>query len=377
MSAGAEGLPAGAVSPERVRLTSNQRLVLSALAALLPGGSGRLAQAEIVTHTGRSPGTVSTALKVLEGHGLIERKGSKVPGIPTLLKVTKKGAADTLQKGVDSAALIDCFRASDFIGPGNLWQAAPKCVALTFKEVKKLSTSSVPNTVRNHLALLADLPVKVVTVAPNPNHKTGKLYTFHNLSGEQQVAIAAHLDGRLKRWRTKPKAEREAEHEELKQRGRERFGPAAYGHLAKAINALSIEDDRDRWRWKPGTPCWIYGGEVDASGYGVVDGVLSPGVRAHRITYYAARGSITSGKELHHRCEERACVRPDHLWELWPDEHDRLTAMSVFGKQLKRNFADFISDPTGREIADAKAHESFARRTTLATPIGPPRPNAA
>jgi HNH endonuclease len=36
--------------------------------------------------------------------------------------------------------------------------------------------------------------------------------------------------------------------------------------------------------------------------------------RAHRLSYELKFGSIPAGKEIHQRCENKLCVRPDHLF---------------------------------------------------------------
>jgi hypothetical protein len=52
-------------------------------------------------------------------------------------------------------------------------------------------------------------------------------------------------------------------------------------------------------------------------------------LRAHRFAWLVTHGTLTEDKELHHRCENRACVRPDHMEEITRAEHRR--------KPTKRN----------------------------------------
>ena len=79
------------------------------------------------------------------------------------------------------------------------------------------------------------------------------------------------------------------------------------------------------------TGCWMWIKQLDRSGYGritVPKEYKEPGVRhrvdrAHRVAYKVLRGSVPEGMELHHVCENKGCINPDHLEPVTRKEHRR------------------------------------------------------
>lgn len=62
--------------------------------------------------------------------------------------------------------------------------------------------------------------------------------------------------------------------------------------------------------------CWLWTGAIHTMGYGVMQrGGRGEGiVRAHRVSWELQNGAIPDGLCVLHRCDVRACVRPDHLF---------------------------------------------------------------
>jgi hypothetical protein len=59
--------------------------------------------------------------------------------------------------------------------------------------------------------------------------------------------------------------------------------------------------------------CWLWGASIKTTGYGQF--FRGPRIeKAHRVSYELTHGPIPEGLYVLHRCDVRACVRPDHLF---------------------------------------------------------------
>jgi hypothetical protein len=66
--------------------------------------------------------------------------------------------------------------------------------------------------------------------------------------------------------------------------------------------------------------CWIFTSYVGKNGYGRFK--LYGRLRlAHRVSYEIFIGEVPAGYVLHHTCENKACVRPEHLYPTTSRNH--------------------------------------------------------
>lgn len=84
----------------------------------------------------------------------------------------------------------------------------------------------------------------------------------------------------------------------------------------------------------PDTGCWVWQRALSDWGYGQITR-KKINRRAHRVYYEQHVGPIPAGAHIHHVCENRRCVNPDHLSPLLPGEHSRLHRPGPEGPRTK------------------------------------------
>lgn len=82
--------------------------------------------------------------------------------------------------------------------------------------------------------------------------------------------------------------------------------------------------------------CWLWSGRPGVGGYGRASIGRGRTMLAHRLAYELAVAPVPDGVCVLHRCDNRACVRPDHLF--LGDRGDNARDMAAKGRaHLQRN----------------------------------------
>lgn len=86
---------------------------------------------------------------------------------------------------------------------------------------------------------------------------------------------------------------------------------------------------------EPNTGCWLWFGQFDKDGYGLLKTGSKDkwnNERAHRVSYRINIGPIPEGYFICHKCDNPACVNPDHLFA--GNHIDNVTDMISKGRKV-------------------------------------------
>jgi hypothetical protein len=98
--------------------------------------------------------------------------------------------------------------------------------------------------------------------------------------------------------------------------------------------------------------CWEYTKQRDRHGYGRMQTTGHSEVLAHRIAYELTHGSIPDGMQILHRCDNRPCCNPMHLYAGTHEENMR--DRGERGRTFRGRHKDNSRRPRGERNPAAK-----------------------
>lgn len=298
------------------------RATLATLTALAVDGVVAISTRRLAEEIGRSRTTAGTSLSRLTMAGQIKklRRGSGLQSSRYRLLSGKGNQQESLTRiepsGTSYAGVRDLFRSQDLYGAGRLWEASPKGQLLTVTDILGWNVTRSRDSVRHQLLKLQSLWVPLAESQADPAHSQRHLWTFLDMTVEDERVNVEHLSSLGGRSRPRARADMELQHLWEQEQNLARLGMAPYWVVAEQIILPNVTVDKQ-------VGCLLYQERVNASGYGTV----YPdhwGIAAHRTVWWAKRGPVPSGHELHHECQVRTCVNVEHLTVMTRAEHIRI-----------------------------------------------------
>lgn len=120
---------------------------------------------------------------------------------------------------------------------------------------------------------------------------------------------------------------------------------------------MTPDEDKFWSKVSIGDGCWEWMGAPNNGGYGST-WVSRKKMMAHRASWIFANGPIQDGMQILHRCDNRACVRPGHLFI--GTQSENLADMRMKGRgNPPRGEASHKTDFTNADVIEIRRRAAY------------------
>jgi len=137
---------------------------------------------------------------------------------------------------------------------------------------------------------------------------------------------------------------------------------------------MSVQERFDsKWIPEPNSGCHIWTGHLHAEGYGRFR-YKGRVCNAHRVAWELANNKSAEGFVIRHKCDNRACVNPDHLIE--GSQADNIKDMYERGRNRHRSGEEHPRAKLTAELVDKIRNDNRLQRV-IAESYGITRPQVS
>ena len=115
--------------------------------------------------------------------------------------------------------------------------------------------------------------------------------------------------------------------------------------------------------------CWLWRGAVGTHGYGVIGLGGHATITAHRFSWALHKGKIQDGRWILHRCDNRRCVNPNHLYlgTVRENVRDMMERGAPYCFKLRSHITPEIEQHRLAALPRGRSHHRGAAKITEAT----------
>lgn len=139
-------------------------------------------------------------------------------------------------------------------------------------------------------------------------------------------------------------------------------------HMPRCLNPYrEIETFNAKVKVGSDADCWLWAGAKQRAGYGHFRNQSGKTITASRFAYELAYGCIAAGLHVLHRCDNRACVNPSHLF--LGTHNENMADMAIKGRTT-RGEKNHSAKLTADQVLEIRSLRGVVRQKDVAAKFG-------